>query len=141
MNGRLLAAHGLHRVPSPFRIVAPVHMKALRTDDWLEFRSEDTSPEEFQHGYMHSFFTGHCPNPETRGVENLKRRRGPAPNRGIVFAAYRLPNTEQSAHVEINMSDLQTDADNLVKMLLNRRQIKSRPCITVSVPSNAVIKA
>ncbi|KAK0754257.1 hypothetical protein B0T18DRAFT_424676 [Schizothecium vesticola] len=141
MNGRLLAAHGLQKVPSPFRIVAPVHMKVLRSDSWLEFRAEDAAPEEFQHGFMHSFFTGHCPNPETRGMEMPKTRRGPVPNRGIIFAAYRLPHSEGVVQPEVNIDELQDDAGNLVNMLLNRHQATTRSCITVPAPSNALVRA
>lgn len=141
MNGRLLAAHGLQKVPSPFRIVAPVHMKVLRSDGWLEYRAEDAAPEELQHGFMHSFFTGHCPNPETRGIETPRTRRGPVPNRGIIFAAYRLPHSEGVVQPEVNIDELQTDAGNLVNMLLNRRQVATRPCITVPAPSNALVRA
>ena len=141
MNGRLLAAHGLQKVPSPFRIVAPVHMKVLRSDGWLEFRAEDAAPEEFQHGFMHSFFTGHCPSPETRGMETLRTRRGPVPNRGIIFAAYRLPQSEGTVQPKVNIDELQADAGNLVNMLLNRRQATTRACITVPAPNNALVQA
>ncbi|KAK1827192.1 hypothetical protein QBC39DRAFT_362458 [Podospora conica] len=141
MNGRLLAAHGLQKVASPFRIEAPVHMKVLRSDGWLEYRDEDAAPEEHQHGYMHSFFTGHCPNPEIRGMETPRSRRGPAPNRGIIFAGFRLPHSEEVVQPQVNLDELQADAGNLVNMLLNRRQVTARPCITVPAPSNALVRA
>ncbi|KAG7103406.1 hypothetical protein HYQ44_017494 [Verticillium longisporum] len=50
MTGRLLAAYGLSKVASPFRISAAVHAKILRHESWIEYRSADAKEGEFSRG-------------------------------------------------------------------------------------------
>ncbi|KAK0731054.1 hypothetical protein B0H67DRAFT_58143 [Lasiosphaeris hirsuta] len=127
ITGRLLAAYGLPAIMSPFRISTPVHQKVLRSEDWLEYRCETATIEEFSRGYSCSFYTGH--SPENRPVEpgcsegKMRKRKGKAPNRGVVFAAYRLPrpNGSDNGSDTNELEALRRDAETLVDMLMERR--------------------
>lgn len=127
MTGRLLAAYGLQYVMSPFRISASVHSKVLRSDGWLEYCSDEDQTEGFSRGYSRSFYTGHSPDGRGRPVEDdgpdgkPRRRRAIAPNRGIVFAAYRFPRTDGSslASDADELEALARDAETLVDMLID----------------------
>ena len=144
LTGRLLAAYGLPSVVSPFRISNSVHLRVLRKDGWMEFRYDDAKSDEFSRGYCRAFYTGHSPDGRERqgdGDSNefkSRRRRSPLPNRGIVFAAYRLPlpdKTNLDTDAE-ELEDLCLDAETLVDMLIDihmtqrqRRPTASRRCI------------
>ncbi|KAK1757941.1 hypothetical protein QBC47DRAFT_296235 [Echria macrotheca] len=136
LTGRLLAAYGLHSVMSPFRISAPVHLKMLRSNGWLEYRCENGAPDEFCRGYSCSFYTGHSSPDSSRGrsmgedspdTKQNRRRGGTAPNRGVVFAAYRLPraaaeNTDTDTDIDSDAAELEAlrvDAETLVNMLID----------------------
>jgi hypothetical protein len=127
MTGRLLAAYGLPYIKSPFRISESVHLKALRTQGWLEYRCENVTPEEFSRGYSCSFYTGHSLGRRSKSADKgaakgtSRDRKGTAPNRGVVFAAYRLPRADghdlQSSEAEL--ASLRIDAETLVDMLID----------------------
>ncbi|EGS16976.1 uncharacterized protein CTHT_0073010 [Thermochaetoides thermophila DSM 1495] len=137
MTGRLLAAYGLPSIMCPFRISAPVHQKVLRTKGWLEYRSEGASLDEFARGYSCSFYTGYTPttNPpttttksEVRGGQQQqggkKERR--IPNRGVVFAAFRLPYEDGTVRCSDarELDELHRDAERLVDMVLDGQLTK-----------------
>ena len=137
MTGRLLAAYGLPFIKSPFRISESVHLKVLRSEGWLEYRCENVTSEEFSRGYSCSFYTGHSLGGRSKSIGkdgSSKERRG-TPNRGVVFAAYRLPRADgqdlQSDDTEL--AALRTDAETLVDMLIDihmtQRQRRPLGCI------------
>ncbi|KAK0657100.1 hypothetical protein B0T16DRAFT_51834 [Cercophora newfieldiana] len=123
MTGRLLAAYGLPFIKSPFRISESVHLKVLRTEGWLEYRCENVTSEEFSRGYSCSFYTGHSLARRSKSTDRgvSKERKGLSPNRGIVFAAYKLPRADgcdlQSDEAEL--ASLRMDAETLVNMLID----------------------
>lgn len=127
MTGRLLAAYGLPSIMSPFRISTPVHQKVLRSGNWLEYRCETATIEEFSRGYSCSFYTGYIPDGRDQPVElggseaKMKKRKCKAPNRGVVFAAYRLPRPDGSDNGSDTkeLEALRRDAETLVDMLIN----------------------
>ncbi|KAK3329798.1 hypothetical protein B0H66DRAFT_38546 [Apodospora peruviana] len=145
MTGRLLAAYGLTSLVSPFRISAPVHQKVLRSQGWLEYRSDGASLDEFARGYSCSFYTGYTPDGKWRPVDGTsptaegqpKKRKAKVVNRGIVFAAYRLPRTD-GCDIGSDADELKTlhrDAETLVDMLIDihmmqrqRRSEATRRC-------------
>jgi len=130
-TGRLLAAYGLPSIMCPFRISAPVHQKVLRTQGWLEYRNETGARDEFARGYSCSFYTGYSPA-RGRGTDSAaegKHHNQPQdpqntpPNRGIVFAAFRVPS-EDGTPVCSNAQELEAlhkDAEALVDMLISIR--------------------
>ncbi|KAK3694342.1 hypothetical protein B0T22DRAFT_68607 [Podospora appendiculata] len=136
MTGRLLAAAGLSSLQHPFRISVPVHQKVLRSDGWLEYRSESIVLGHFVRGYTCSFGTGHIPDGmsppnEVEGEpltpeEYREERKAKEENRGIVFAAYRLPRPDGSEigsdHKELEA--LRKDAEALVDMLIDIGEIQ-----------------
>jgi hypothetical protein len=129
ITGRLLAAYGLPSIMYPFRISAPVHQKVLRTEGWLEYRNDTGAADEFARGYSCSFYTGHSPARghdhnaavATPGGGNKRRKlKASPPNRGIVFAAFRLPREDGAptgADAE-ELDALHRDAEALVDMLI-----------------------
>ncbi|KAK4444286.1 hypothetical protein QBC34DRAFT_415500 [Podospora aff. communis PSN243] len=127
MTGRLLAAYGLPYIKSPFRISESVHLRALRTQDWLEYQCENVTPEEFSRGYSCSFYTANSLGRRSKSTDKgategtSRDRKGTAPNRGVVFAAYRLPRADgqdlQSSQAELDA--LRMDAEALVDMLID----------------------
>jgi hypothetical protein len=127
MTGRLLAAYGLPSIMYPFRISAPVHQKVLRTEGWLEYRNETGAQDEFACGYSCSFYTGYSParrsDADTVTTPDGKRRKLKAKpaNRGIVFAAFRLPRGDGSpvASDPDELEMLAKDAEALVDMLID----------------------
>ncbi|KAH8891836.1 hypothetical protein GQ53DRAFT_806260 [Thozetella sp. PMI_491] len=134
MNGRILAAFGLPSVLSPFRISAPVHQKVLRADGWLEYRSDTPASDEFARGYSCAFYTGYTPDGRWRPVETevdrertgspeerTKKRSEKPPNRGIVFAAYRLPKDDGTtlSSDTAELESLHQDAELFVQTLVD----------------------
>ena len=145
VTGRLLAAYGLSSIMYPFRISAPVHQEVLRTEGWLEYRNATGAMDEFARGYSCSFYTGHSParGRETAAAgasptDHTKRARNnnkPKPaNRGIVFAAFRVPNQDGSPVCSdaAELEELHADAEALVDMLIEihmaQRQTTPRRC-------------
>ncbi|KAK3902597.1 hypothetical protein C8A05DRAFT_15363 [Staphylotrichum tortipilum] len=152
MTGRLLAAYGLPSIMYPFRISAPVHQKVLRTEGWLEYRNDTGAHDEFARGYSCSFYTGHSParrdasssssacsptsstssTPTTTAAGGSAKRRklrpSPPANRGIVFAAFRLPRPDGSSDAcdPAELEALHHDAEALVDMLIDIHMTQRR---------------
>jgi hypothetical protein len=128
-TGRLLAAYGLPSIMYPFRISAPVHQKVLRTQGWLEYRNETGAQDEFARGYSCAFYTGHSPargresDPATTpdGKPRQQQQKKKPANRGIVFAAFRLPREDGSPVCSSaeELEALHKDAEALVDMLID----------------------
>lgn len=144
ITGRLLAAYGLPAITYPFRISAPVHQKVLRTEGWLEYRSENCAQDEFARGYSCAFHTGHYSHHRGRhrreradeGATSSDdtsdatsptsplhppRRTAQAKlaNRGVVFAAFRLPRDDGTpiASDTAELDALYRDAELLVDLV------------------------
>ncbi|KAL2176059.1 uncharacterized protein P884DRAFT_40811 [Thermothelomyces heterothallicus CBS 202.75] len=138
MTGRLLAAYGLSSVSCPFRISAPVHQNVLRTQGWLEYRNETGARDEFACGYSCSFYTGHSPvrghgsdaaSSEEGQCKYQERQHQDKPaNRGIVFAAFRVPREDGNPVFSdaTELEALHKDAEALVDMLINTRTARWR---------------
>ncbi|KAK3310705.1 uncharacterized protein B0T15DRAFT_46279 [Chaetomium strumarium] len=127
LTGRLLAAYGLPSIMYPFQISGPVHEKILRTDGWLEYRNKTGALDEFASGYSCSFYTGHRParrrDADAAATPDGKPRQLPKnrpANRGIVFAAFRLPREDGGpvGSDEQQLDALHKDAEALVNMLI-----------------------
>jgi hypothetical protein len=150
VTGRLLAAYGLSSIMYPFRISAPVHQEVLRTEGWLEYRNATGATDEFARGYSCSFYTGHSPARGGSPTDNAKRPRNnnkPKPaNRGIVFAAFRLPNQDGTPVCSdaAELEELHGDAEALVDMLIEihmaQRQTAPRRCAATG-PGGRLMKA
>jgi hypothetical protein len=127
ITGRLLAAYGLDSVQHPFRISVPANLKALRADDWLEFRNDKAALNEYAVGYSRAFYTGYLPPRGKKGSTNqtdgpgdaFNERKLPA-NRGIVFSGFRVAdsrgNLPLSNHTELQ--ELYRDVEALVDLLI-----------------------
>lgn len=142
MVGRLLAAHGLHHVPTPLQIAADVHTTVLRSDGWIEYRNEEALPQDIARGYACAFYTGqyatstssHCTGPVS-GIRLSERI-----DRGIVFAGYRKPRDDDGklgrTFGDAELGKLHEDAEVLVEMVIDihvanrNRQSSSRNCLT-----------
>ncbi|KAL2154503.1 hypothetical protein VTH82DRAFT_3179 [Thermothelomyces myriococcoides] len=158
MTGRLLAAYGLSSIVCPFRISAPVHLKVLRAQGWLEYRNESGARDEFACGYSHAFYTGYSPvrghgggddgagagagvgggSEGHREYQGRQGRQDKPANRGIVFAAFRVPREDGSGPVFCDAAELEAlhkDAEALVDMLINTRTARRRPRRAPAVPS------
>lgn len=106
-----------------------VHTKVLRQDGWLEYRSEHARQDEFSNGYSCAFYAGvsydgrRAENPTDPNIITLseKRRSQQLKNRGIVFAAYRLPNPDGTTLLsdKAQLQALHQEAETLVEMLLD----------------------
>lgn len=125
MMGRLLAAHGLHHVPSPLQISSLVHTTILRSDGWIEYRNQEAQGHYLARGYASAFYTGQytrngCPdaNEPVSGVRLSERI-----DRGIVFAAYRKPRAGADklgrCFTEEELGELHEEAEALVEMLID----------------------
>ncbi|KAH7319952.1 hypothetical protein B0I35DRAFT_224236 [Stachybotrys elegans] len=132
MVGRLLAAHGLHHVPSPLQISSNVHAIILRTEGWIEYSNPAAQKHDLARGYACAFYTGqyagrggsvdsNASHASSRSASG--RRLSGVPDRGIVFAAYRLPRP--SPHLlgvdlgKQDLGNLHRDAEALVEMLID----------------------
>lgn len=125
MMGRLLAAHGLHHVPSPLQISSLVHTTILRSDGWIEYRNLEAQGHDLARGYASAFYTGQYTrtghgdaNAPVSGVRLSERI-----DRGIVFAAYRKPRAGEDrlgrAFSEEELGELHGEAEALVEMLID----------------------
>ncbi|KAK4216986.1 hypothetical protein QBC37DRAFT_278129 [Rhypophila decipiens] len=110
LDGRLMAANGLHLAPCPFKVSSAVLKKVLRTNGWLEYRNDATTSEGFEalggfaRGYSHPFFTNDGES-----------------NRGIVFSAYRRARADGS-HANMareELDEMGRDAEALCTMLVD----------------------
>ncbi|RFU74749.1 hypothetical protein TARUN_7478 [Trichoderma arundinaceum] len=123
--GRLLAAHGLHQVPSPLQISSSVHATILRSNGWIEYRNSEAQPHELARGYACPFYAGkysqgrsserHSPVSGVRLSEMI--------DRGIVFAAYRKPRLGDCklgrTFTGEELRSLYEDAETLIEMLID----------------------
>ncbi|KAJ9164836.1 hypothetical protein NKR19_g1086 [Coniochaeta hoffmannii] len=170
LKGRLLAGHGLANLQTPFMISSAAHTKILRQDGWVEWRDESPSPDHFSRGYSRAFYAGVSPEPscpksppsdanlnnnnnnnksnnsnnaipslsEKRRSQNQQSRYN---NRGIVFAAYRLPRADGAA-VGADRAQLEAlygEAETLVEMLLDihKTERSRRPGADVDADADA----
>ncbi|KFA66286.1 hypothetical protein S40285_01881 [Stachybotrys chlorohalonatus IBT 40285] len=123
--GRLLAAHGLHHVPSPLQISSAVHSKILCTEGWTEYRNRMCEAEDLARGYACAFYKGSYarsrPGASDGSLSSLCTSEHI--ERGIVFAAYRKPrsgpNVLGPALSAQALGDLHGDAEALVEMLMD----------------------
>ncbi|KAM4059642.1 hypothetical protein HRG_002730 [Hirsutella rhossiliensis] len=125
MMGRLLAAHGLHHVPSPLQISSLVHTTILRSDGWIEYRNLEAQGHDLARGYASAFYTGQYTRsggPDANGpVSGI--RLSERIDRGIVFAAYRKPRAGEDrlgrTLSEEELGELHGEAEALVEMLID----------------------
>ncbi|KAK5990906.1 hypothetical protein PT974_09181 [Cladobotryum mycophilum] len=123
--GRLLAAHGLHHVPSPLQISSLVHTTILGSDGWIEYRNTTARPQELARGYARAFYTGQYTRGSSSESSNgsLDLRSSEKIDRGIVFAAYRKPRAGDSklgrSFSEEQLACLHDEAETLVNVLLD----------------------
>ncbi|KAL6886660.1 hypothetical protein HDV57DRAFT_397189 [Trichoderma longibrachiatum] len=133
--GRLLAAHGLHQVPSPLQISSVVHTTILRSKGWVEYRNEEAEPHELARGYACSFYPGKYSQGTSSGKESPVSgvRLSEMINRGIVFAAYRKPRIGPCklghSFTGSELNSLHEDAEALVEMLIDIHA-RNRQCRT-----------
>lgn len=123
--GRLLAAHGLHHVPSPLQISSLVHTTILRSDGWIEYRNTDARPHDLARGYASAFYTGQYARSLSGNRSNPVSgvRLSEQIDRGIVFAAYRKPRAgnDRLGHSfdDKELGELHREAETLVEMLID----------------------
>lgn len=123
--GRLLAAHGLHHVPSPLQISSKIHTDILRSDGWIEYRNADAAEHDLARGYGCGFYTGQYNRSGSIDSNTLVSgvRLSEQIDRGIVFAAYRKPRAGDSklghTFTDRELGDLHKDAEVLVEMLID----------------------
>lgn len=123
--GRLLAAHGLHHVPSPLQISSLVHTTILRSDGWIEYRNADARPHDLARGYASAFYTGQYARSlaGNRSTPVSGVRLSEQIDRGIVFAAYRKPRpgNDRLGHSfdDKELGELHSEAESLVEMLID----------------------
>ncbi|KEY71073.1 hypothetical protein S7711_00896 [Stachybotrys chartarum IBT 7711] len=125
LAGRLLAAHGLHHVPSPLQISSTVHSKILCTEGWTEYRNRLCEAEDLARGYACAFYKGsyarNRPGASDGSLSSLCTSEHI--ERGIVFAAYRKPrsgpNVLGPALTAQDLGNLHGDAEALVEMLMD----------------------
>ena len=123
MTGRLLAAYGLETVKSPFQITTSVHTKILRSEGWIEYRSQEARSDEFARGYACSFFTGQYSrsNSIDSNMSAATRSSRKRIDRGVVFAAYRKPREDGSLRCSDakELDAIKHDAEGLVEMVID----------------------
>ncbi|PFH60477.1 hypothetical protein XA68_10867 [Ophiocordyceps unilateralis] len=125
MMGRLLAAHGLHHVPSPLQISCMVHAGILRSAGWTEYRNANALSHDLARGFACSFYTGqHLRNGQCGSDYPVSGvRLSGQIDRGIVFAAYRKPRLGVDKlgrnFSEDELGELHRDAEALVEMLID----------------------
>ncbi|KAI1266754.1 hypothetical protein F5Y18DRAFT_346876 [Xylariaceae sp. FL1019] len=131
VTGCLLAAYGLHEVPSPFEVVTETHMAALKNDHWNEYRNANAVENEISRGWMRPIT---LEDPEDAAVEHSKER-------GILFAAYAkqtpkhiIPMTCSPEQTSI-LQQLHLDASMLVKALMENATSPS-PIASAAVDSH-----
>jgi hypothetical protein len=123
MTGRLLAAYGLHNVPSPFQISSDVHVKILQSEGWLEYRDEEASAGKFARAYACTFYPGrlHDERSSESASSVTQSSETNAIDRGLVFAGYRMPSPDGSmpcTSIE-ELAYLRRDVEALVELLVD----------------------
>ncbi|TFA98520.1 hypothetical protein CCMA1212_009780 [Trichoderma ghanense] len=135
--GRLLAAHGLHQVPSPLQISSVVHNTILRSKGWVEYRNQEAQPHELARGYACSFYPGKYSQGSSSDKESPVSgvRLSEMIDRGIVFAAYRKPRIGPCklghSFTGSELNSLHQDAEALVEMLIDIHA-RNRQCRAAS---------
>ncbi|KND90224.1 hypothetical protein TOPH_05215 [Tolypocladium ophioglossoides CBS 100239] len=125
MMGRLLAAHGLHHVPSPLQISSLVHTTILRSDGWIEYRNQEAQCHDLARGYACAFYTGQYTRGGSSGTSSPVSgvRLSEKIDRGIVFAAYRKPRVGEDklgrTFNEEELGELHSEAEALVEILID----------------------
>ncbi|PNY27296.1 Uncharacterized protein TCAP_02776 [Tolypocladium capitatum] len=125
MMGRLLAAHGLHHVPSPLQISSLVHTAILRSDGWIEYRNQGAQCHDLARGYACAFYTGQYTRGGSSGAQSPVSgvRLSERIDRGIVFAAYRKPRVGEDklgrTFNEEELGEMHREAEALVEMLID----------------------
>ncbi|KAG9257024.1 uncharacterized protein F5Z01DRAFT_447689 [Emericellopsis atlantica] len=133
MTGRILAAYGLHNVPSPFQISEKVHSGILRADGWLEHRDDQPSDGEFARAYACAFYPGRYEESSTARCASIDDQD--TIDRGLVFAAYRKPR----ADAKVRDSDteelerLRCEVETMVDVVIDihvAHQLRQPPLMT-----------
>jgi hypothetical protein len=128
LTGRILAAHGLDRVPAPFQIGETAHLNILRAQGWRKWMNEEITHNDFSEGYAYAFHNASPPVSEKAEGKKPAVSTPPArqrvsfqESRGIVFAAYRLPGPDGKAqHMSsFELDKLFLEAEALVETLLD----------------------
>jgi hypothetical protein len=125
--GKLLAAHGLHHVPTPLQISSSVHSTILRKDGWVEYRNSLAEESDLARGYACAFHKGQYHSKAgtlDAGTPVSGVRLSEKIDRGIVFAAYRKPRHDESRRLGTDLKQdelrqLHEDAEALVEMVLD----------------------
>jgi hypothetical protein len=125
--GKLLAAHGLHHVPTPLQISSSVHSTILRKDGWVEYRNSLAEESDLARGYACAFHKGQYNSKAgilDAGTPVSGVRLSEKIDRGIVFAAYRKPRHDESRRLGTDLKQdelrqLHEDAEALVEMVLD----------------------
>lgn len=134
ITGRLLAAYGLTSLMNPFRISAPAHQKMLRTSGWLKYNNYTGIKDEFACGYGRSFYTGHSAARGSDAQHTTAQHMNQPANRGIVFAAFRVPR-EDGEPISLTpqvLGELHQDAQALVDMLIDMHMTPRRSPTPIS---------
>jgi hypothetical protein len=130
LAGRLLAAHGLHHVPSPLKISSAVHSTILRADSWIEYRNPASQADDLARGYACAFRKGTDTTRRDSNVSSRSSASQTSTERGIVFAAYRKPRSGPDvlgrALSPDDLGILHADAEALTDLLVDCYAAKSR---------------
>ncbi|KAK7226633.1 hypothetical protein V2G26_014636 [Clonostachys chloroleuca] len=132
MTGRLLVAYGLHHSPSPFQISSEVHTKILQSPGWMEYRDEQAE-NDFACAYAYTFYPRSAGDKRGSG-SSLSTQSSTATlvDRGIVFAAFRKKDTQNSTHYPTldELAYLGRDVETMIQVLIdihNTRQMRQAP--------------
>lgn len=122
MTGRLLTAYGLDKGPSPFQISSQVHVKVMQSAGWLEYRDEQAEIGEFGRAYACAFYSGSSDDRRSsKSTWSIQHTHANAIDRGIVFAGYRMPDSDGNMP-GMNFEELaylRQDVEALVEMLID----------------------
>jgi hypothetical protein len=125
MTGRLLAAHGLHHVPSPLQISISAHTDVLKSHGWTEYQNLKAEPYDLARGFTCSFYTGqYSRSTSSRSTSPVSGvRLSERIDRGIIFAAYRKPREGENklgrTFTEEVLGELHRDAEVLVELVID----------------------
>ena len=111
VHGQLLAAYGLHLVPSPLQISCSFH-HSVGCSGVSEYRDDNAKHGEFSYGYAIAFGAGHAPCCEDSSVPHDHR---------VVLAGYRMatPGKEKGVGMSERMRHgLYLSAQTMISSLL-----------------------
>ncbi|CAG9938440.1 unnamed protein product [Clonostachys rosea f. rosea IK726] len=132
MTGRLLVAYGLHHSPSPFQISSEVHTKILQSPGWMEYRDEQAE-NDFACAYAYTFYPRSTGDKRGSGSSlSTQSTTATLVDRGIVFAAFRKKDTQNSTHYPTldELAYLGRDVETMIQVLIdihNTRQMRQAP--------------